>query len=200
MAAMALPAPSTLAPCKLSRTTCPATSFRACARSPTSRRVVQNVGTALRSHVLRSEVQLDKIAEQLSSIRRKCGRNHLVKPNTVTANYLRIGSMGLGKCIEKVVEGSDWKKSFQVGTEQQRKLPYGKGIGIACSSYICGAGLPIYWNNMPQSGVQLRLDRQGGVLSDVWLDRYRPGFRFDSRLHCRRSTRNRSVRHSRRYR
>src|SRR5262249_35102627 len=44
-----------------------------------------------------------------------------------------------------------------------RKLPCGKGIGIACSSYICGAGLPIYWNNMPQSGVQLRLDRQGGV-------------------------------------
>ena len=23
-------------------------------------------------------------------------RKHLVKPNTVTANYLRIGSMGLG--------------------------------------------------------------------------------------------------------
>ncbi len=47
--------------------------------------------------------------------------------------------------------------------QNNRKLPFGKGIGIACSSYICGAGLPIYWNNMPQSGVQLRLDRQGGV-------------------------------------
>jgi CO/xanthine dehydrogenase Mo-binding subunit len=28
---------------------------------------------------------------------------------------------------------------------------------------LCGAGLPIYWNDMPHSGVQLRLDRQGGV-------------------------------------
>src|SRR3989441_67997 len=44
-----------------------------------------------------------------------------------------------------------------------KRLPYGRGVGFACSSYICGAGLPIYWNNMPHSGVQLRLDRQGGV-------------------------------------
>jgi 4-hydroxybenzoyl-CoA reductase subunit alpha len=135
------------------------------------------------------EVHLDKIAEQLKLDPAEMRRQHLVKPNTVTANYLRIGSMGLGACIDKVVEGSDWKNRFSwdvsvpeavatgsmesigsidpvataPGTETSRRLPYGKGIGIACSSYICGAGLPIYWNNMPQSGVQLRLDRQGGV-------------------------------------
>src|SRR4030095_878376 len=90
-------------------------------------------------------------------------RRHLVAPNTVTANYLRIGSMGLGKCIDKVAEGSNWKNKFSGWNSNAHKLPSGKGIGIACSSYICGAGLPIYWNNMPQSGVQLRLDRQGGV-------------------------------------
>jgi 4-hydroxybenzoyl-CoA reductase alpha subunit len=106
------------------------------------------------------EVHLDKIAEQLKLDPAEMRRTHLVKPNSVTANYLRIGSMGLGACIDKVVEGSDWKNKFSWDT---RSLPYGKGIGIACSSYICGAGLPIYWNNMPQSGVQLRLDRQGGV-------------------------------------
>jgi len=108
------------------------------------------------------EVQLDKIAEQLQLDPVDIRRQHLVAPNTVTANYLRIGSMGLGACIDKVVEGSRWKErlSWDGGN---RKLPFGKGIGIACSSYICGAGLPIYWNNMPQSGVQLRLDRQGGV-------------------------------------
>jgi 4-hydroxybenzoyl-CoA reductase subunit alpha len=69
----------------------------------------------------------------------------------------------LGKCIEKVVEGSRWKNKFSNWDRENRKLPAGKGIGLACSSYICGAGLPIYWNNMPHSGVQLRLDRQGGV-------------------------------------
>jgi 4-hydroxybenzoyl-CoA reductase alpha subunit len=109
------------------------------------------------------EVQLDKIAEQLKLDPAAMRRANLVKPDTVTANYLRIGSMGLGQCIDKVVEGSDWKNRFSGWNQNNRKLPYGKGLGIACSSYICGAGLPIYWNNMPQSGVQLRLDRQGGV-------------------------------------
>jgi 4-hydroxybenzoyl-CoA reductase alpha subunit len=124
------------------------------------------------------EVHLDKIAEQLKLDPAEMRSRHLVKPNSITANYLRIGSMGLGACIDKIVAGSDWKNKFawnlseppavaggplQPSVNGTRKLPYGKGIGIACSSYICGAGLPIYWNNMPQSGVQLRLDRQGGV-------------------------------------
>jgi 4-hydroxybenzoyl-CoA reductase alpha subunit len=109
------------------------------------------------------EVQLDKIAEELKLDPAAMRRAHLVKADTVTANYLRIGSMGLGTCIDKVVAGSDWKNKFSGWDQNNRKLPYGKGIGFACSSYICGAGLPIYWNSMPQSGVQLRLDRQGGV-------------------------------------
>lgn len=134
------------------------------------------------------EVHLDKIAEELNLDPAEMRQRHLVKPNSTTANYLRIGSMGLGQCIDKVVRGSDWKNKFSWngyaggvapasptavgdydrrgkagGTPAYRKLPFGKGIGFACSSYICGAGLPIYWNNMPQSGVQLRLDRQGGV-------------------------------------
>src|SRR3982750_1277269 len=108
------------------------------------------------------EVHIDKIAEQLELDPVEIRRRHLVAPNSVTANYLRIGSMGLGTCIDKVVEGSRWKERFS-WDQSNRKLPFGKGIGIACSSYICGAGLPIYWNNMPQSGVQLRLDRLGGV-------------------------------------
>jgi 4-hydroxybenzoyl-CoA reductase subunit alpha len=111
------------------------------------------------------EVHLDKIAEQLNLDPAQMRREHLVPPNSVTANYLRIGSMGLGACIDKVVEGSKWKEKFSWSTSDSGlQTPESrKGIGIACSSYICGAGLPIYWNNMPQSGVQLRLDRQGGV-------------------------------------
>ncbi len=38
-----------------------------------------------------------------------------------------------------------------------------RGMGIAASSYICGAGKPIYWNDLPHSAVQIRLDRGGGV-------------------------------------
>jgi CO/xanthine dehydrogenase Mo-binding subunit len=102
------------------------------------------------------EVHLDKIAEQLGLDPAELRLKHLVPANSLTANWLRVGTMGLGPCIEKVVRGSGWKQRF-------KQLPYGKGIGLACSSYITGAGLPIYWNPLPHSGVQLKCDRGGGV-------------------------------------
>ena len=64
-------------------------------------------------------------------------------------------TINLGRCIEEVVAASGWKEKFG-------KLPRGRGVGLACSSYISGAGLPIYWNEMPHTGVQLKLDRGGG--------------------------------------
>src|SRR5207249_6879728 len=91
-------------------------------------------GTAQPRYAL--EVHLDKLAEQLGADPAELRLKHLVPPNSLTANYLRVGSMGLGACLEKVVAGSEWKRKF-------RKLPPGKGVGLACSSYICGAGLPI---------------------------------------------------------
>jgi len=102
------------------------------------------------------EIQLDKIAEKLGMDPAELRLGIVAKPNTLTANWLRIGSIGLAECIRKVVEMSDWKK-------KRRDFPEGRGVGIACSAYLCGAGLPIYWNKMPQTGVQVLLDRSGQV-------------------------------------
>jgi 4-hydroxybenzoyl-CoA reductase subunit alpha len=102
------------------------------------------------------EVQLDKAAERLGVDPAELRLKNLQPPGSVTANWLKVNSIGLGACIRLVVEGSGWKEKF-------RKLERGRGVGIACSSYISGAGLPIYWNAMPHSGVQLKLDRGGGV-------------------------------------
>jgi 4-hydroxybenzoyl-CoA reductase alpha subunit len=102
------------------------------------------------------ETHLDKAAQKLGIDPAELRLKNLVEPNTVTANYLKVGSIGLGRCIEAVVEGSDWKNRFG-------KLPEGRGLGLACSSYLSGAGLPIYWNHMPHSGVQIKLDRSGGL-------------------------------------
>src|SRR5262249_49563041 len=102
------------------------------------------------------EVQLDKIACDLGLDPADLRKAHLQPANSLTANFLRVGSMGLGPCIDKVITASGWRS-------RRGKLPAGRGLGLACSSYICGAGLPIYWNTMPQSGVQLKLDRSGGV-------------------------------------
>jgi 4-hydroxybenzoyl-CoA reductase subunit alpha len=100
------------------------------------------------------EIQLDKIAERLGQDPAELRLGMLAKPDSITANWLRIGSIGLAQCIRTVVERSDWNK-------RRRKLAYGRGLGLACGAYLCGAGLPIYWNKMPQSGVQLLLDRSG---------------------------------------
>jgi len=102
------------------------------------------------------EVQLDKIAVALGRDPADLRLQQLAPAHSLTANWLQIGSMGLGACIERVVEGSDWK-------ERRGRLPFGRGLGLACSSYLCGAGLPIYWNELPHSGVQLQLDRSGRV-------------------------------------
>jgi CO/xanthine dehydrogenase Mo-binding subunit len=102
------------------------------------------------------EVQLDKIAERLQVDPADFRLNIVAPAHSLTANYLRIGTIALADCIRSVVKRSEWKNTF-------RKLPYGRGVGLACSSYLSGAGLPINWNDLPHSGVQLKLDRSGGV-------------------------------------
>jgi 4-hydroxybenzoyl-CoA reductase subunit alpha len=102
------------------------------------------------------EIQLDKIAEALTQDPAELRLKIVEQPDTLTANYLRVGTIGLSECIRRVTRAADWKNTF-------RKLPHGRGVGLACSSYLSGAGLAIYWNDMPHSGVQLKLDRSGGV-------------------------------------
>ncbi len=102
------------------------------------------------------EVQMDKIAVAVGKNPADLRLQQLAKPNSITANWLQLGTVGLGECIDKVLEGSDFR-------ERWGNLPEGRGLGLACSSYLCGAGLPIYWNDLPHSGVQLQLDRSGLV-------------------------------------
>jgi 4-hydroxybenzoyl-CoA reductase subunit alpha len=102
------------------------------------------------------EVQLDKIAVATGQNPADLRLRIVEEPGTVTANWLKVSTIALGRCIEAVVRGSGFR-------ERWGNLPEGRGLGLACGSYLCGAGLPIYWNHMPQSGVQLRLDRSGGV-------------------------------------
>jgi len=102
------------------------------------------------------EIQIDKIAEKLQMDPAEFRLGQVEKPDSLTANYLKIGTIGLAECIERVVDKSGWKS-------KHRKLPTGQGVGLACSAYMSGAGTAIYWNKMPHSGVQLKLDRSGLV-------------------------------------
>src|SRR5213593_17079 len=102
------------------------------------------------------EVHLDKIAEDLGLTPVQIRRPHLVTPFSMTVNHLRITSCGLGDCIDAVVQRSQF-------LDKVGRLPFGHGIGLACSAYLSGAGLPIYYNDMPHAGVTIQIDRSGAV-------------------------------------
>jgi len=102
------------------------------------------------------ETHLDKVAEELGIDPVELRRRNLPKPDSRTVNWLRITSIGLEECINKVVEGSGF-------LERRTTMPKGHGLGFAVSCYLSGAGTAIYWNEMPHSEVQLKLDRNGGV-------------------------------------
>jgi 4-hydroxybenzoyl-CoA reductase alpha subunit len=110
------------------------------------------------------ECQLDKAAEQLGLDPAEMRRRIVADPFTKTANHLTVTTIGLGECIDKVVEASGWRdKRARAASNGPSASPRKRGLGIACSAYLTGAGTAIYWNDMPHSGVVARADRSGGV-------------------------------------
>src|SRR5579859_2196148 len=117
------------------------------------------------------EVHLDKIAHDLGIDPVALRLHNLIEPYTHTVNGLRITSCALGECLDQVVERSKFHPNKLAAAANphasngsvQYQPAIKRGLGIAASAYICGAGKPIYWNDLPHSAVQIRLDRGGGV-------------------------------------
>jgi 4-hydroxybenzoyl-CoA reductase subunit alpha len=103
------------------------------------------------------ESQLDELASAIGMNPAEIRRRNLLKPPCITVNGLRVQSYGLPECIEKTVERSGWK-------ERKGKLPGGRGLGIACSHYVSGAANSIIRSDMPHSTVNIKIDRDGGVV------------------------------------
>lgn len=102
------------------------------------------------------EIQLDKLAERLGIDPIEFRRRNFIGENTRTINELRITSNGFLECLDAVQRASGWNEKF-------RAMPFGRGIGVAGSTYISGTNYPIYPNEMPQSAVQMQIDRSGRV-------------------------------------
>jgi 4-hydroxybenzoyl-CoA reductase alpha subunit len=102
------------------------------------------------------EVHIDRLCADLGLDPAEWRLKNTLAPHSVTANHMYVRTIGLEKCLESVIERSGYRR-------KKGKLGPGRGIAIAASSYLTGAGLPIYWNAMPHSGVQLKVDRGGGV-------------------------------------
>ncbi|HEX9038329.1 MAG TPA: molybdopterin cofactor-binding domain-containing protein [Ktedonobacterales bacterium] len=102
------------------------------------------------------ECQLDRIAEQLGLDPAEYRKRIAIEPYSETVNGLRVTTCGLTECVDQVVAASDWEA-------RHGRMPAGRGLGVAISSYVTGAGKAIYWNDMPHSGVIVTIDRGGGV-------------------------------------
>jgi 4-hydroxybenzoyl-CoA reductase subunit alpha len=103
------------------------------------------------------ESQMDEIAAKLNLDPAEMRRVNLLKPPTVTVNGLRVLSYGLPECIDQVITRSGWN-------ERRGKLPKGWGLGVACSHYVSGAANSIIRSDMPHSTVNIKIDRDGGVV------------------------------------
>jgi 4-hydroxybenzoyl-CoA reductase subunit alpha len=102
------------------------------------------------------EVTLDRLAERLGIDPIELRRRNFMGEMRRTVNELRVTSNGFLECLDAVERASEWR-------HKHRQLPYGRGVGVAGSCYISGTNYPIYPNEMPQSAIQLQVDRSGRV-------------------------------------
>lgn len=102
------------------------------------------------------EVTLDKLAVGLGMDPITLRRKNILQANSQSVNGMRITSNGILECLARVEHASGW-------TERRARLGRGRGLGVATSAYISGTNYPIYPNPMPQSAVQLKVDRSGVV-------------------------------------
>jgi 4-hydroxybenzoyl-CoA reductase subunit alpha len=102
------------------------------------------------------EVALDMAAEKLALDPIEIRRRNFIGEEVQTVNGQLITSNGFVECLDRVEKASRWKERYAT-------LPRGRGLGVAGSMYISGTAYPIYPNEMPQSGIQVKLDRSGRV-------------------------------------
>ena len=102
------------------------------------------------------EVQLDRLAEKAGLDPIEVRRRNFQGAYTTTVNGQRVTSNGFDQCLDLVEKESGWK-------QRRGKLGRGRGLGVAGSMYISGTNYCIYPNDMPQAGIQIKVDRSGLV-------------------------------------
>jgi len=102
------------------------------------------------------EVLMDQLAEEANVDPCDFRLSNLLPENCQTINGFRITSNGTRECILRTRARSEWDK-------KHGRLPYGEGIGVACGFYISGSAHRIYFNELPQSTVHIKIDMDGGI-------------------------------------
>src|SRR5579864_3249475 len=103
------------------------------------------------------ESQLDEICAKIGMDPAEVRQRNFLQPPCITVNNLRVLSYGLPECVDKVSKASRW-------SERRGKLGRGRGLGMGCSHYVSGAANSIIRSDMPHSTVNIKVDRDGGVV------------------------------------
>ena len=104
-----------------------------------------------------AEMVIDMLAHDVGMDPCAFRMQNFLTSDTLTVGQMRITSNGVRECLEAVRTRSEWDTRYG-------KLPFGRGLGVACGFFISGSALPIIWNGYPQTVVHLKLDFDGGVV------------------------------------
>ncbi len=102
------------------------------------------------------ESLLDSMARELKLDPFEVRRANFLEAPTFTKNDLMVNSYGLPDCLDWVEKASGWRT-------RRGALGKGRGLGMACSHYICGAAKPVNWTGEPHATVNLKLEFDGAV-------------------------------------
>lgn len=82
------------------------------------------------------ESQLDMLARDLGMDPIELRLRNALEAGDLNPSGFYIPSSGFRECLEEAARRAGWK-------EKWGKLPPGKGIGVGCSGFVCGAAFPV---------------------------------------------------------
>ena len=102
------------------------------------------------------ETLLDQIAVDLGMSPYELKKKNAIGASHTTASGVVVRHSEYRKCLDQVVENSGY-------LEKHRKLPFGRGVGLAGGYYISGTAYTLYMSYKPHSSALIRVDTESGV-------------------------------------
>ncbi len=102
------------------------------------------------------ESLLDQIAIDLGMSPYEIKKKNAIDRTHETVSGVYVRHSEYKQCIDKVVENSGY-------LEKHRKLPFGRGVGLAGGYYISGTAYTLYMSYKPHSTATVRVDTEAGV-------------------------------------
>lgn len=103
------------------------------------------------------ESQIDMLAEDLGLDPIEVRIKNALHAGDLNPSGFYIPSSGFTECLKEAAEKSGWKDKWG-------KLPPGKGIGIGCSGFVCGAAFPMRRSPVAFSTTRINVTAEGQVI------------------------------------